>query len=170
MEQGAENVYGNNQAMENENGLLTNEGYSENGAEINNLEASEEEFGNESNDLALENGALDNSVNEVVDNAAAEGVGDENVANEIMEANSAPTEFMPPQVTSLIPGGVVRYVGAGGTPLYDAPEGAVIKTLPQGDHPIVLPDGNWGRTSDGYFIPMSRLTDFPMGRVKQAKT
>ena len=41
-----------------------------------------------------------------------------------MEANSAPTEFMPPQVTSLIPGGVVRYVGAGGTPLYDAPEGA----------------------------------------------
>ena len=48
MEQGAENVHGNNQAMENENGLLTNEGYSENGAEINNLEASEEEFGNES--------------------------------------------------------------------------------------------------------------------------
>ena len=137
---------------------------------MNNLDAAEEEFGTESNEAALENGAIDNSVNEVVDNAAVEGMGNANVANEIMEANSAPTEFSAPQVTSLIDGGVVRYVGAGGTPVYDNPEGAVVKTLPQGDHPIVLPDGNWGRTSDGYFIPMQRLTDFPIGRVKEAKT
>ena len=98
-------------------------------------------------------------------------MGNENVSNEIMEANSAPTEFSAPLVTSVVEGGVVRYVGLGGTPVYDSPDGKVVKTMNQGDHPVVLPDGaGWGETSDGFFVPMKRLTEFPMGRVKEAKT
>ena len=131
-------------------GVLTNDAYQESEA-INNLDASEE-FGVEGNDAALENGALDNTVSEVVDNAAMDPMGDENVSNEIMETNYAPTEFSAPLL--LVVGGVVRYVGLGGTPVYDSPDGKVVKTMNQGDHPVVLPDGaGWGETMNGFFVP-----------------
>ena len=62
LEQGTDNSYGNNEILEENGAVLTNEGYAENGADVNNLDAAEEEFGTESNEAALENSTLDNSV------------------------------------------------------------------------------------------------------------
>lgn len=66
-------------------------------------------------------------------------------------------------------GGVVRYVTPGGSKLYDKPNGATLRNLEQGDHPLVNEEGEWSRTSDGYYVPAVSLTTAPIARLKQAK-
>jgi hypothetical protein len=66
-------------------------------------------------------------------------------------------------------GGVVRYVTPGGSKLYDNPNGTVLRNLEQGDHPLVNEEGEWSRTSDGYYVPTASLTAAPIGRLKQPK-
>ncbi len=66
-------------------------------------------------------------------------------------------------------GGVVRYVSPGGSKLYDKPNGDTLRSLEQGDHPLVNEEGEWSRTSDGYYVPAASLTSSPIPRAKQAK-
>jgi len=66
-------------------------------------------------------------------------------------------------------GGVVRYVTPGGSKLYDKPNGATLRDLEQGDHPLVNEEGEWSRTSDGYYVPAASLTAAPIARLKQPK-
>jgi hypothetical protein len=68
-------------------------------------------------------------------------------------------------------GSVVKYVTVSGVNLYAAPDGkSVVKPLEQGDHPLVNDEGEWSKTSDGYFIQNSSLTTSPVGRVRTPKT
>jgi hypothetical protein len=66
-------------------------------------------------------------------------------------------------------GGLVRYVTPGGSKLYDKPNGAALRNLEQGDHPLVNDEGEWARTSDGYYVPSASLTAAPIARLKQPK-
>ncbi|MDQ3235817.1 MAG: hypothetical protein M3Q07_28750 [Pseudobdellovibrionaceae bacterium] len=66
-------------------------------------------------------------------------------------------------------GGVVRYVTPGGSKLYDKPNGSTLRNLEQGDHPLVNDEGEWARTSDGYYVPLASLTAAPIARLKQPK-
>ncbi len=68
--------------------------------------------------------------------------------------------------TTVSTNGKVRYVMAGGTKLYEKPQGTIVKSLEQGDHPLVSEDGEWARTSDGFYVPSSSLTSDPVGRFK----
>ncbi len=67
-------------------------------------------------------------------------------------------------------GGVVRYVVAGGSSLHDKPSGSVVKSLEQGDHPLVSESGEWARTSDGFYVPSHQLSAQPIGRAKAARS
>jgi hypothetical protein len=72
-----------------------------------------------------------------------------------------PTDSVAPKA-----GGVVRYVLPGGSKLHDRPSGQTMKNLEQGDHPLVSEEGEWARTSDGYYVPTATLTAQPIGRLK----
>ncbi len=41
---------------------------------------------------------------------------------------------------------------------------APVGSMQKGDHPLVLSEGSYGRTSDGFFIPQSELTAEPVPR------
>ena len=87
----------------------------------------------------FEQAAVDNSVNETVDESAApmEPTGD----------------------------GRVKYV-VSSSQLYDKPDGSSVGNLEKGDHPLVFGDGEWSRTSDGYYVPSRDLTSSPVGRTR----
>ena len=61
----------------------------------------------------------------------------------------------------------VLYVKAGGAKVYDkAAKGAVVGKLSKGNHLLVTVEGDWARTDDGRFIPMSSLSMKGVGRLK----
>ena len=60
-------------------------------------------------------------------------------------------------------GGMVKYV-RNASSLYDKPNGSTVNRLEKGDHPLVFGEGEWIRTSDGYYVPERDLTPNPVGR------
>lgn len=91
-------------------------------------------------DQALDQAVVDTSINQVVDQAAA----------------------APPAS-----GGRVQYVTSAGAVLYDQPNGSNAGSLSKGDHPLVFAEGEFVRTSDGYYIPSQSLTDSPISRTRR---
>lgn len=127
---------GNNLGQGNNNNLGLNQGED---ALVNNAETDLEpapDVNQGATDLAVSNGA---------------------------EESLAPTSRNEATVSG---SGRVRYVMAGGTKMYEKPQGQVIKSLEQGDHPLVSEEGEWARTSDGFYIPSGSLTAQPVGRNK----
>lgn len=86
------------------------------------------------------------------------------LADQGIEAYSAP------QSSESIPTdnrGIVKYVMPGGTEVYaNKNQQEVVNTLVQGDHPLVWEEGEWSRTSDGQYIPISTLSSEPIGRER----
>jgi hypothetical protein len=78
-----------------------------------------------------------------------------------MEPVSDDTGMMAPQG-----GGLVKYVLQDGTALRDQPAGSSIRSLEQGDHPLVFDEGEWSRTSDGYYVSTIEITPDPVPRRK----
>ena len=78
------------------------------------------------------------------------------------------TEINQNVTTNLITGGVVRYILPGGASVYQNASSSSKREglMEQGDHPLVLDNGEWSRTSDGYYIPSSKLTQKGIGRAK----
>ena len=67
-------------------------------------------------------------------------------------------------------GGTVRYISTSGTSAHESPGGQVVRTYEQGDHPLVTAEGEWLRTSDGYYLPSTSTTTRPVSRAKSPKS
>ena len=106
--------------------------------------------GFQNNQLAMEGEALNNATE-----------GDELFENNVQQA-AVDTSTEGSQVVQM-EGGLVKYVLSASS-LYDKPDGNKIGNLEKGDHPLVFQDGEWSRTSDGYYIPDGDLTPRPVGR------
>ncbi len=119
-------------------------------------------------DGALINGAGDDILESPDIN---KGATDNGMAEEASNSVLAPVAENPtaPGAGGATSGGVVRYVTPGGSKLYDKPNGATLRNLEQGDHPLVNEEGEWSRTSDGYYVPSASLTAAPIARAKQPK-
>lgn len=87
------------------------------------------------------------------------------VPDDSAPGNAVPAAVAPAPMT----GGRVHYVMKGGASAYDRPSGQVVKSLEQGDHPLVTAEGEWARTSDGAYIQNSSLTSRPVSRAKSPK-
>ncbi|MFW7381703.1 MAG: hypothetical protein ACOH5I_23040 [Oligoflexus sp.] len=108
------------------------------GEGVNNALPTDNEFSMFANQTAL-----DTNINPVVDNAVSQPM-------QVMTDGS----------------GLVKYVMANGSTLHSQPDSSVIKNLEQGDHPLVFDEGEWSRTSDGFYIPSMTLTRDPIPRRK----
>lgn len=147
---------GEGNMMANGGDMMTDNGSGQDfGADVNNATESED-FGAMNAQMTdpavpLEQPLVDASVNGVVDESAGMGMG----------MGGAP-------MAGIMPGaGVVRYVMEGGTQLYaDEQRTNAVKNLEQGDHPLVVENGEWARTSDGYYVSAQGLTSRPIGRYK----
>ncbi len=119
-------------------------------------------------DGALINGAGDDILESPDIN---KGATDNGMAEEASNSVLAPVAENPtaPGAGGATTGGVVRYVTPGGSKLYDKPNGATLRNLEQGDHPLVNEEGEWSRTSDGYYVPSASLTAAPIARAKLPK-
>lgn len=145
---GNNNFFFNNDenfAFQGDNPLQFNDnnaGFSmfEDGEGINNALPDEDEFG-----MFANQSALDTNINPVVDQAASETL--------------EPMQMMDGT-------GLVKYVTASGSTLHTEKNGNVLRNLEQGDHPLVFDEGEWSRTSDGYYIPSMTLTTDPIPRRK----
>lgn len=160
--EGGNNLFGNNPngGMGNNNlGQNGNNGLGNNNFGLN--------AGNQG-DGALINGASEDILESPDIN---KGATDNGMAEEASNSVLAPVAENPttPGSGGAATGGVVRYVTPGGSKLYDKPNGATLRNLDQGDHPLVNEEGEWARTSDGYYVPSASLTAAPIGRLKQAK-
>jgi hypothetical protein len=144
------NLFGNNNLGQNGNNGLGN----------NN-------FGLNDGDGALINGASDDILESPNVNMGATDNGLDSDPDSVL----APVAENPtaPGGRGAARGGVVRYVLPGGSKLYDNPNGTALRNLEQGDHPLVNEEGEWSRTSDGYYVPTASLTAAPIGRLKQPK-
>ncbi len=153
------NMFGNNP-----NGGLGNNNLGKNGNQGNNS------FGLNQAEGAMVNGAEDGIL--------------ENQATDI-DKGATDSEPLPPSDSILAPvasnptapsfqgdastGAVVRYVTQGGSKLYQSPNGETLRSLEQGDHPLVNEEGEWSRTSDGFYVPAESLTAAPIPRAKLPK-
>ena len=63
-------------------------------------------------------------------------------------------------------GGKVLYVRPSGSQLYQQPGSNSMKSLEQGDHPLVYAESEYAKTSDGYYVPLRDLSEQPIGRRK----
>jgi len=156
---GETNMFGNNP-----NGGLGNNNLGKNGNLGNN------NIGLNQADGALVNGAEDG----ILQNQATD-----------LDRGATDSEPLPPSDSVLAPvasnptapssqdetstGGVVRYVIQGGSKLHQSPNGETLRSLEQGDHPLVNEEGEWSRTSDGYYVPAASLTAAPIPRAKLPK-
>jgi hypothetical protein len=129
----------------------------------NNLGKSNDNLGLSAGDQG--DGALINSASEGILESpdVNKGATDAELMVPVAENPTAPSDGGPTM------GGVVRYVIPGGSNLYDKPNGAMLRNLEQGDHPLVNEEGEWSRTSDGYYVPATSLTAAPIARLKQPK-
>lgn len=140
------------------NNFLANNGGTE-GVAVNNATEPDALGANTGNTGVTNTPVTDPAVNAVVDQSSA--------PVEAIPANAAPAA---PATPAMAPaeGGIVKYVRPGGTQMYQDPQGQnVVKQLEQGDHPLVYENGEWARTSDGYYIPSKGLTSSPVGRAKR---
>lgn len=124
--------------------------------------------GNQGDD-ALINGAggdiLEQNVNKgAIDSEPLEPASDANILAPVAENPTVPAGGAGAAT------GVVRYVTPGGSKLYNRPNGEILRNLEQGDHPLVNEEGEWSRTSDGYYVPSASLTAAPIPRFKQPKS
>ena len=87
-----------------------------------------------------------------------------NVIVNIEEPNNAAVFI--PLTAKVDPNAVTQYILPGGSSLHTEPDSSAIRTLEQGDHPLVFGDGDWVSTSDGYYIPSQSLSRSPVGRRK----
>lgn len=166
---------GNGNALGNEEGLnnATDEDFTNNGGGNqggNNL------FGNKgngnnlgqgnNNNLGLnpDEGALVNNANADIEPApnVNQGATDTAISNGTEEVLSPVSR----NGATVSGNGQVRYVMGSGTKMYESPQGQVVKSLEQGDHPLVSEEGEWARTSDGFYVPSSSLSAKPIGRLK----
>ncbi len=51
--------------------------------------------------------------------------------------------------------------------VHRSPGGNVVNQLEEGDHPLVVDENDWARTSEGYYIPQSGLSPNPVGRPRK---
>jgi hypothetical protein len=156
------NLFGNNPnngGMNNNLGQNGNNGFGGNNFGLN--------AGNQG-DGALINGASEDILESPDIN---KGATDNGMAEDASNSVLAPVAENPtgPGSGGATTGGVVRYVTPGGSKLYDKPNGATLRNLDQGDHPLVNEEGEWARTSDGYYVPSASLTAAPIARLKQPK-
>ncbi len=177
---GGGNLFTNNQGGNN---LLSNKG--NNNLGLNDGSGGDDAFvnGAEGNDIAENNAPKKSSKKKkseestnieaaVTDSSLNEATPkDENsvLTPEKSDSESATTEGKPSAPSNSSAPGVVRYVMVGGSKLHDQPQGDVVKELEQGDHPLVNTEGEWSRTSDGYYVPTQTLTAEPIGRSKMPK-
>ncbi len=167
------NLFTNNQGNNN---LLGNKGNNNLGLEQNAQGEDELVNGAEGNGIQEKNLA-NNPKNEntnintaATDNTLTEPQEENTVIQpEASETVSTSDEKAPSPVSNSFLNGVVKYVMAGGSKLHSKPNGDVVKDLEQGDHPLVNAEGEWSRTSDGYYVPSQTLTTEPIGRQKQPK-
>ncbi|WP_141736080.1 hypothetical protein [Oligoflexus tunisiensis] len=156
------NLFGNNQGNMFGNNNLGQNG--NNGLGNNNFGLNEGDQG----DGALINGASEDILESPNVNM---GATDNGLAESDPDSVLAPVAENPtaPGGGGAATGGVVRYVTPGGSKLYDNPNGTALRNLEQGDHPLVNEEGEWSRTSDGYYVPSATLTSAPIARLKQPK-
>lgn len=125
------------------------------GQDATSNEFQNEAGGGEGINNAVETGEFDETANPVDSPAVDTDVG---TADDAAAAPEAPQ-------AAYTPGGVVRYVMSGGATLYTSPDGSAPSgSLEQGDHPLIFAEGEWARTSDGHYLPMTSLTNLPVGR------
>ena len=136
------------------------------GQGVNNALVSEEDFGE--NGQELEQPAVDNYVNENVQQAAAQPP--MQVQQGMVPQQAMASQVAAGQIALPMAGGVVRYVTSDGASVYDQPgNGTVVGKLEQGEHPLVTESGEWARTNDGLYIQTVQLSESPIGRRKIAK-
>jgi hypothetical protein len=141
-------------------------------SQFENNQAALFENDEQSNDQGL---AVNNTNNEEFDNLNEAAADDNNEANLFAEevngnavdfgVEEVKPAFLPPPKVD--PDAEVKYILPGGSDLYQSENGAISSRLQQGDHPLVFGDGEWLRTSDGYYIPFRRLSENPIGRRKE---
>lgn len=87
-------------------------------------------------------------------------------------AAAAPTAPAPaaggPQAP--VAGGRVRYVKEGGVQVVNAPGGAPVFTLEQGDHPVTWEENGWLRLNTGMYVPADALSDQGVGRPNNGRS
>lgn len=143
-------LFGNQgQLQDNQGQLFGNQGQLQNNQGLFNNQGQQmfDNQGGEGINNALDNDFLQNDQNFL--NAATD-----NTINDVVDG-------------AAMGGGRVKYVLAGGSSLYDRPNGSVQGPLEKGDHPLVFNEGEWARTSDGYYIPNRDLTNAPVSRIKR---
>ncbi len=140
-----------------ENDLFSNQNFQ--GDQFNN----EAMFANQGQNFAFENNnPLFNQGEQALFN---EGNGIEDVA---MQEEPVEIEAVSNNTDTVIPseGGLVKYVLQDGTALRDQPAGSSVRSMEQGDHPLVFDEGEWSRTSDGYYVSTIEITPDPVPRRK----
>lgn len=148
------NLAGNEQLTQSADPMAQGNG----GEGVNNALPSEEEFAqgaagaNPAGVPAVDAPVTDNTVTEIVDQAATPPDG-------VTGTDAMPAQ--PSMGMGYNPGGIVKYIREGGGSMYSQPAlgGPAVGTLEQGDHPLVFQEADWARTHDGYYIPMSQLSD-----------
>ena len=92
-----------------------------------------------------------------------------NPVNQAAQGNTMPMESAQPmQAQSAMPSGSgkVLYVRQSGSQLFQQPGNNSVKSLEQGDHPLVYAESEYAKTSDGYYVPLKDLSEQPIGRRK----
>jgi hypothetical protein len=82
-------------------------------------------------------------------------------ANEIPAGPT--TEAAPAAPAAPATGAIVRYA-SGKVDVFDQPNGAKVRELNKGDHPLVVDENGWMKMSDGRYIGAGSLQDKGVGR------
>ena len=135
----------------------------EESAAANNAMASE--FQNEAG-VAAGEGINNSTESEFVEGEVAATPATDTGVEAVAEEAAAPEET-PETEATYTPGGRVKYIMSGGATLFSSMEGGEpAGMLEQGDHPVVFEEGEWARTSDGLYLPVSSLSTEPIGRME----
>ena len=98
---------------------------------------------------------------------------DANIMQDDTIANSDSNDNVnTPNTVALSPseGGRVFYVTAAGSQMYQTAGSNPIKQLEQGDHSLIYQESEWGKTTEGFYIPFNELSSAPIGRKRRAAT
>jgi cytoskeletal protein RodZ len=85
-------------------------------------------------------------------------------------AAAAPTAPAAGGPQAPVAGGRVRYVREGGVQVVNAPGGAPVFTLEQGDHPVTWEENGWLRLNTGMYVPADALSDQGVGRPNNGRS
>jgi hypothetical protein len=164
-----ENEFGNNEnSNDMDNNQFANDNFANNENDdnefVNNANDSEQEdqfaFFNDQGQQQTEQAELTNNAELDLDPLSE----NQGALNQELLAGQSANEI-PSETSAPASGGLVRYA-ISNVSIYDGPDGQVVGSLEQGDHPLVYTEAGWFKMFDGRYVMETGLAAKGVGRPR----